>query len=105
MDLAEKIYLETANFPKDEKYGLMAQLRRCAVSVPSNISEGAGRSTNKQLKYFIEVAMGSCNEVHTQLELSYRLKYINLEVRDRLSQESFEIYKMLLSFYNSLKDD
>lgn len=105
MDLAENVYLETVNFPKEEKYGLISQLRRCAVSIPSNISEGSGRSTNKQFRYLIEIAMGSCNGAQTQLELAFRLKYFNQEVRDRLSEEALQIYKMILSFYNSLKED
>ncbi len=58
MDLAEAIYTITATFPKEERYGLVSQLNRCAVSVPSNISEGAGRDTNKQFKHFLKYSMG-----------------------------------------------
>lgn len=63
IDLAEMIYKITADFPKEEKYGLTSQLRRCCVSIPSNISEGAGRATIRQFKYFLEISMGCCNEL------------------------------------------
>ena len=65
IDLAETVYKTTCDFPKEEKYGLISQLRRCSVSVPSNISEGAGRATNKQFKYFVEISMGSCDDLQT----------------------------------------
>ena len=70
MDVAETIYRLTDSFPKDERFGIISQLRRCSVSIPSNISEGAGRNTNRQFKHFLEMSMGSCNELQTQLELS-----------------------------------
>lgn len=105
MDLAEVIYKLTESFPREEKYGMSSQLQRCAVSVPSNISEGAGRGTNKQFKYFLEMSMGSCNEIQTQVELSFRFKYITKEVLNEVVSETFQIYKMILAFYNSLKDE
>jgi four helix bundle protein len=75
MDFVVKIYEISTDFPKEEKYGLTAQLRSCAVSIPSNISEGAGRGTNKQFKRVIEFSMGSVNEAQTQIELACRVKY------------------------------
>ncbi len=105
IDLAEAIYKITADFPNEEKFGLISQLRRCVVSVPSNISEGAGRATNKQFKYFLEISMGSCNEVQTQLELSFRFNFIPKETLDKLNDENLQIYKMILVFYNSLKSE
>ena len=105
MDLAETIYQVVNNFPKEEKFGLSSQLKRCAVSVPSNISEGAGRGSNKQFKQFIEISMGSCNEVQTQLELAFRFSYIKKEVLDKLINETTQVYKMMLAFYNTLKAD
>lgn len=77
MDFVVRVYEISAGFPKEEKYGLILQLRNCAVSISSNISEGAGRATNKQFRYFLEISMGSINE-------------------------ALQIYKMILSFYNSL---
>lgn len=105
MDFVVKIYEISADFPKEEKYGLTAQLRSCAVSIPSNISEGAGRGINKQFKRFLEFSMGSVNEVQTQVELSCRVKYLKKEIADSLIDEALQIYKMILTFYNSLKDD
>ena len=79
MDFVVRIYEISANFPKEEKYGLTAQLRGCAISVPSNISEGAGRGTNRQFKRFLEVSMGSINEAQSQIELAYRVNYLKKE--------------------------
>jgi four helix bundle protein len=105
MDLAEQVYQVINNFPNEERFGLSSQLRRCVVSIPSNISEGAGRATNKQFRYFLEITMGSCNELQTQLELAYRFGYIKKEILDKMAGEALQIYKMVLTFYNSLKDD
>ena len=105
MDFVVKVYEITASFPKEERYGLISQLRSCAVSVPSNISEGAGRGTNKQFKRFLEFSMGSINEAQTQIELAHRVKYLNKEVYDFLIDEALQIYKMILAFYKSIKDE
>ena len=99
-----KIYEITEFFPKEEKFGLTSQLRRCAVSVPSNISEGAGRGSNRQFKQFLEVAMGSINETQTQIELGYRIKLIKKEIYEVVIDEALQIYKMILGFYNTLDD-
>jgi four helix bundle protein len=102
MDFVVRVYEVSANFPKEEKYGLISQLRRCAVSIPSNISEGAGRATNKQFRYFLEISMGSCNEAQTQIELASRFGYIAKVILEELISEALQIYKMILAFYNSL---
>lgn len=103
MDFVVEIYTITKEFPGEEKFGLINQQRRSAVSIPSNISEGAGRASNPQFKYFLEISMGSCNELITQLELSYRLSFISSEQKDELIDEATQIYKMILGFYNTLK--
>lgn len=77
MDLVEEIYKVTSNFPSSEIYGLTNQLRRASVSIPSNIAEGAARKSNKELLYFINVAIGSVAEIETQLLIAVRLEYIN----------------------------
>ena len=105
MDFVEKVYKTTAAFPTEERYGLVSQLRSCAVSIPSNIAEGAGRASNKQFKYFLEIAMGSCNEVQTQIELGFRLKFITQEEYSHMVDEGTQIFKMILAFYNSLPDN
>lgn len=104
MDFAEKIYKITASFPKYEQYGLTSQLRRCSVSIPSNISEGAGRATNGQFRQFLEFSMGSINEAQTQIELARRFGYLNEGDNEHLLNEALQIYKMILVFYNGLKN-
>lgn len=77
MDLVVFIYELTRNFPKDEVYGLVSQIRRAAVSIPSNIAEGYGRRSAKELHRFINNALGSLLELETQIELAARLGYIS----------------------------
>jgi four helix bundle protein len=105
MDLAEEIFNITRSFPKEEKYGIISQMRRCTVSIPSNISEGDGRNTNRHFKYFLEISMGSCNELQTQLELVRRFKYLSDVVAFKIADELLQIFKMILVFFNSLSDD
>ena len=71
--LALAIYRTTAGFPNSEMYGLTSQIRRCSISIPSNIAEGCGRSTNGDLLRFLDIAMGSAKELEYQLLLSYEL--------------------------------
>ncbi len=77
MDLVVFIYQLTRTFPRDELYGLVAQLRRAAVSIPSNIAEGYGRHSARELYRFVNNALGSLREVETQVELALRLGYIS----------------------------
>lgn len=77
MVLVEDIYLLTKNFPADEKYGLSSQMKRAAVSIPSNIAEGAGRKGDKEFIQFLYIAMGSLSEIETQVILANRLKFID----------------------------
>ena len=105
MDFVVKVYEVTASFPKEERYGLTSQLRSCAVSIPSNISEGAGRGTNKQFKRFLEFSMGSANEAQTQIELACRVKHLEREITDLLIDEALQFYKIILAFYKSLKNE
>ncbi len=75
--LVKEIYIITMNFPKEEIYGLVSQIRRCAVSVPSNIAEGYGRQYKKETIHFLHIAHGSLYELETQLYISCDLKYIS----------------------------
>jgi four helix bundle protein len=102
MNLVVKVYELSAKFPKEETYGLAQQLKRCACSVPSNISEGSGRNSNVQFRYFLEISMGSCNELQTQVELSKRLGYCTDNEIKEILDEANEVFKMIYGFYNSL---
>lgn len=77
MSLVEVVYRDTENFPRDEVFGLRAQIRRAAVSVPSNIAEGSGRNSTGELRQFVGIACGSLAELETQLELAVRLGFLS----------------------------
>lgn len=89
------IYQETARFPASEHFGLRSQVRRAAVSVPSNIAEGCGRNTLPQLRQFTRFALGSANEVEYQLGLAARLGFLGGPVAERLVAETAEVKRML----------
>lgn len=95
MDLVEEIYKVLEDFPKAELYGLTSQLKRSAVSIPSNISEGSRRGTKKDFKNFLIVAYGSGAELETQLEVSKRLNFINNRDYKGIVSLLEEVMKML----------
>jgi len=96
MALAEAVYRETAAFPVDERYGLTAQMRRAAVSVPSNIAEGQGRhSSDDEFLRFLGIAHGSLCELDTQLELASRLRLLTPEATERVRPVSEEVGRVL----------
>ena len=77
MDLVEQIYEISKRFPADERFGLTSQIRRAAVSVPSNIGEGSRRKKRNVFRHFLDIALGSQAEVEVQLEIAYRLKFLS----------------------------
>ena len=77
MSLVIHVYKATKNFPKHEQYGLISQMRRSVVSIPSNIAEGHGRNTDKEIVRYLDIARGSIYELDTQIEISRQLNYIN----------------------------
>jgi four helix bundle protein len=103
MQLARDIYRDTENFPRSETFGLTNQLRRAAVSIPSNIAEGHGRLSDKNLASFLANARGSLNEVETQLELAESLGYISKERLQQLLADCAEAGRMLNGFLNTLR--
>ena len=102
IEFAEKIYLMTKQFPMEERFGLAAQLKRSAVSIPSNIAEGAGRESKKEFSQFLSISMGSCFEAETQLILANKIGIIPNEELNNLLQASDEIQKILVSLKKSL---
>lgn len=100
IDLVELVYQLTNDFPDSEKFGLTNQIRRAVVSIPSNIAEGSGRKSDKELIQFLHIALGSLAEVETQYLISLRLKYI---VKNEILEEELVILnKLLIGFRNYL---
>lgn len=97
------IYEITASFPGEEKFGLVSQLRRATVSIPSNIAEGSARKTDKNFSRFLHISLGSYYEVETQLLLSSDLGLINVKELDTLNNTLLQIIKMMSKFNSSLK--
>jgi len=100
MDLAMQVYSLTARFPKEELYGLTSQMRRSAVSIPSNIVEGVARHSRKEFIQFLHIATGSVAELETQLLLATRMGFIS---RDNPFSRIKEVRKLLLGLLRSLK--
>ncbi len=95
MVLTTEIYNATADFPKNEIFGLTSQMRRCSLSIPSNIAEGSGRKTNKDFAHFLSIANGSAFELQTQIMVSKNIGYINEELRDNLLLKLISVQKMI----------
>src|SRR5437867_2308874 len=104
MELVEEVYRLTRGFPKEELYGLTNQLRRAAVSIPSNIAEGQTRSHLKEFLQFLSMAQGSLAEVQTQIELAGRLRYLSAEQVEPALQRAESLAKQLYALRNSLAD-
>lgn len=103
MALVQKVYLVTSAFPKHEIYGLTSQVRRAAVSIPSNLSEGAARQTPKEFINFLHIAQGSLSELDTQLDISVQLGYLSEKNRAELDQLMVRTDKMLTALIRSKK--
>lgn len=101
--LIQKIYELTRSFPKIEIYGLTNQMRRAAISIPANISEGAARQTKKEFIQFLHVAQGSLSELDTHLEISQKLGYFKENSVQEISLLMNDIDKMLTGLIKSLK--
>jgi four helix bundle protein len=104
MSLVTEVYKASANFPPDERFGLTSQLRRCVVSIPSNIAEGFGRDTTNDYLRFLGIAKGSLYEAQTQIEIGRNLQFIEDSRFSTLLEQAREIERMLTSMIRKIKE-
>ena len=104
MDMTEATYRLTARFPKEEMYGLVSQMRRCSVSIPSNIAEGFGRDNTGSFVQHLRIAQGSLKELETQIMISVRVGHCNSTATDMLLASCEELGKMLRALIRSLQE-
>ena len=102
-ELAYEIYVATRTFPKEEMYGMTSQLRRAALSVPTNIVEGYARQGKNEFRHFTNIALGSLAEARYLLDFYLRLEYLGPEQHKRLHAQGREVGQLLWKFYESLK--
>ncbi len=102
IELTKSVYKICAELTSDEKFGLISQIKRCAISIPSNIAEGAGRNSKKEFAHFLSIANGSSYELQTQLILSMELSLISEEKIKPIMENIIEIQKMNYGFQKSL---
>ena len=103
MVLVTKIYTVTNNFPKEEVFGLTSQIKRSAISIPSNIAEGLGRESSKEFLRFLKISIGSLFELQTQLEIAKNIIYLDEETFNNLYEDTRELERMIVSFTNKIK--
>lgn len=99
------VYKATVSFPKDEQYGLTSQIRRASASIPANIAEGCGRSSDAELARYLQIAMGSASELEYHLLLAHDLGYLSTSDYESLSSTTVEVKKMLASFIQKIRND
>jgi len=104
IEFVTEIYKVSKDFPKEEIYGITSQIRRAAVSIPSNISEGAGRSSDKEFAHFISIALGSIAETETQLIIVKNLGYLSENDFSKLENNLTDIRKMTLGLKKFIND-
>jgi len=103
MDLATEVYEVTKVFPADERYGMRLQVRRCAISIASNIAEGAARQGDREFLHFLHIALGSVSELDTQLEIAMRVNLASAESLKRLQDMAIRINQMLRGLARSIR--
>ncbi|RZK19942.1 MAG: four helix bundle protein [Pedobacter sp.] len=102
IELAVEVYKAASLLPTDEKYGLISQMKRCSVSISSNIAEGSGRGSNPQFKHFLTISQGSAFELETQLIISNKLELLSDSLADNLIEKTIEIQKMVYALGKSI---
>ena len=104
-DLVKSIYRATQSFPSHELYGITSQIRRASVSMPTNIAEGCGKSTNPDFSRYLQISFGSACEVEYLLLLSFELNYLDEKMYKNLSVQTEEVKKMLSGFIKKIKQE
>ena len=102
MEIVVDVYNITKGFPKEETYALASQMRRAAVSIPSNIAEGFNRYHNKEYRQFLYIALGSCAELETQIEVAFELRYIEQSTKDKIIEKADHDSRMLRNLIKKL---
>lgn len=102
IEMVVDIYKTSKSFPKEELYGLTSQIRRCAISVPSNIAEGSGRNSDKDFHRFLDISLGSSFELETQLIIANKLEYLPDNEFDELTKKIQEEQKMITGLQKSI---
>ena len=102
INIVMKIYAITILFPQEEKFGLTSQMNRASVCIPSNVSGGSNRDSVKEHKYYLQIVLGSCLELETQLLIAEQLKFVQENGVDKLEALIDQEQKMLMSFINKL---
>ena len=97
------VYKKVKHFPKEELFGLTSQIKRSAVSIPSNIAEGSGRGTDKEFNRFLDIALGSSFELETHLIIAHKLEFLSNDNFNHLNKELDEEQKMIIGLQKSLK--
>jgi four helix bundle protein len=105
MHLAVELYNATAQFPREELYGITSQLRRAAVSIPSNVAEGYCRRSTRAYAHHVSIALGSHAEVETCIELCCRLGFLSTSARERLEEQTSSVGRLLSGLHRSLEDN
>jgi four helix bundle protein len=100
--LVKNLFILTKKYPNDESYEIVSQMRRAAVSIPSNIAEGSGRNSNKDFRRFLDIAVSSAYELETQLIISSDLGYISEDEFNNITKDIHEVQKMIYGFKKSL---
>ncbi len=101
IEIVDDVFKLISDFPVNEKFGLVSQLSRCSISIPSNIAEGSSR-TNKSFSHFIDISLGSSFELETQLIISFRRNYITQDQLTKIEDKLTEFQKMTMGFQNKL---
>lgn len=103
MQITVEVYKLTKKLPDDERFGLISQMKRCSVSIPSNIAEGYGRYSDSELIHFLRIARGSLYELITQTSLCQMLDFISEEEMNHIDKQADDIDRMTISFINKLE--